>query len=362
MSSPSPGESEDTTAFCFAEVIGRNIRRGRKTGVTPRDFDLSSLESPSLTAAVPVFPELPSPQKVTRASAEDNISKEPRTSHQEFPKVLPTLRSSAHSEKAPRPRIPPTKEKEPTNRPDLDSLGPADSPVANGAEASCAIDHRSPQQINRHASRSSPEHVEDSTGLHFLRLIGRSITSRRRTGIISRDFDFSSLESPSPAAAVPEISDLASAQMVTRATGQEKSSQEVGTASQKAPDEPPTLAISTDAEKESQASYARGKENEPAAVTGLGGMGPSTHPAATIEPVPSVDRGTSRPTKRQRAKTSRRRRASRETSEDGTASSVASSTVDGESVARSASGRPVRSAAIGKNYKEPDIGKKLRRP
>ncbi|KAK8761534.1 hypothetical protein V5799_027199 [Amblyomma americanum] len=95
MSSPSPGESEDTTAFCFAEVIGRNIRRGRKTGVTPRDFDLSSLESPSLTAAVPVFPELPSPQKVTRASAEDNISKEPRTSHQEFPKVLPTLRTSA---------------------------------------------------------------------------------------------------------------------------------------------------------------------------------------------------------------------------------------------------------------------------
>ncbi|XP_077512808.1 uncharacterized protein LOC144123991 [Amblyomma americanum] len=117
------------------------------------------------------------------------------------------------------------------------------------------------------------------------------------------------------------------------------------------------LALPQDAEKGSQASYARGKENEPAAVTGLGGMGPSTHPAATIEPVPSVDRGNSRPKKRQRAKTSRRRRASRETSEDGTASSVASSTVDGESVARSTGGRPLRSAAIGKNYRESDIGK-----
>ncbi|XP_077520598.1 uncharacterized protein LOC144131991 isoform X1 [Amblyomma americanum] len=355
MSSPSPGESEDTTAFGFAEVIGRNIRRGKKTGITPRDFDLSSLGSPSLIAAVPKFPELPSPHKVTTASAEDSNSKELRTSHQKFPEVLPTLPSSAHSEKVPRLRIPPNKEKEPTNGPDLDSLVPAYSPVANGGEESCGIDQRSPQQISRHASRSSPEHAEDSTGLYFLRLIGRNITCRRRTGITSCDLDLSSLESPSPAAAVPEISDLASAQMVTRATGQEKSSHEVGTASQKAPDEPPTLASRTDSEKGSHASFARSKENEPAAMTGLGGMGPSTHPAATIEPVPGVDQGNSRPTKRQGAKTSRRRGARRETSEDGTTSSVASSTVDGESVARSTSGRPLRSAAIGKNYRESDI-------
>ncbi|XP_077502954.1 uncharacterized protein LOC144113641 [Amblyomma americanum] len=165
MSSPSPGESEDTTAFGFAEVIGRNIRRGKKTGITPRDFDLSSLGSPSLIAAVPKFPELPSPHKVTRASAEDSNSKELRTSHQKFPEVLPTLPSSAHSEKVPRLSIPPNKEKEPTNGPDLDSLVPAYSPVANGGEESCGIDQRSPQQISRHASRSSPEHAEDSTGL-----------------------------------------------------------------------------------------------------------------------------------------------------------------------------------------------------
>ncbi|KAK8774584.1 hypothetical protein V5799_010883 [Amblyomma americanum] len=169
ISSPSPRECEDTTALGFEEMIWRNIRRGRKIGAAPRDFDLSSdlssLESPSLTAADPVFPELSSPQKVTRASAEDNSSKEPSTSHHKFCEVLPTLASSAHSEKAPRLSIPPNKEKEPTNRPDLDSLGPADSSVAKGAEASCGIDQRSPQQISSHAFRSSPEHAEDSTGL-----------------------------------------------------------------------------------------------------------------------------------------------------------------------------------------------------
>ncbi|XP_077512991.1 uncharacterized protein LOC144124218 [Amblyomma americanum] len=364
ISSPSPGECEDTTALGFEEMIWRNIRRGRKIGAAPRDFDLSSndlssLESPSLTAADPVFPELSSPQK--------------------------------HSEKAPRLSIPPNKEKEPTNRPDLDSLGPADSSVANGAEASCGIDQRSPQQISSHAFRSSPEHAEDSTGLldnaddrkksssgstlslwetdhgqglstsDFLRLIRTNITCRKKTGITPLDFDLSFLESPSPAAAVPQISDLACAPMVTRASGQEKSSREVGTASQKAPDEPPMSASSTDAEKESHASFARSKENEPAAVTGLGGMEHSTNPAATTEPVPSVDRGKPRSKKRQGTKTSRRRRASREPSEDGT-SSVASSAADRERVERSASGRPMRSAAIGKNYKEPDIGKKLRRP
>ncbi|XP_077502679.1 uncharacterized protein LOC144113464 [Amblyomma americanum] len=358
--SGSSGKPRAPTPKGSVQSLGCKVRGPWWTDGGAGDLDYAFLESPNPTA--PLRQGNEPGEKMVTVYAQSRIPEVADPQHQETASEKPSSSTStADLENAPRESFLPNKRKEEADGQEFVGLKPADTLVANGAEA-YGVDQRSPRQINRHPPRAlcrmsspSPGESEDTTAFDFLRLIGRNITCRRRTGITSCDLDLSSLESPSPAAAVPEISDLASAQMVTRATGQEKSSHEVGTASQKAPDEPPTLASRTDSEKGSHASFARSKENEPAAVTGLGGMGPSTHPAATIEPVPGVDQGNSRPTKRQGAKTSRRRGARRETSEDGTTSSVASSTVDGESVARSTSGRPLRSAAIGKNYRESDI-------
>ncbi|XP_077520599.1 uncharacterized protein LOC144131991 isoform X2 [Amblyomma americanum] len=358
--SSSSGKPRAPTPKGSVQSLGCKVRGPWWTDGGAGDLDYAFLESPNPTA--PLRQGNEPGEKMVTVDAQSRIPEVADPQHQETASEKPSSSTStADLDNAPRESFLPNKRKEEADGQEFVGLKPADTLVANGAEA-YGVDQRSPRQINRHPPRAlchmsspSPGESEDTTAFDFLRLIGRNITCRRRTGITSCDLDLSSLESPSPAAAVPEISDLASAQMVTRATGQEKSSHEVGTASQKAPDEPPTLASRTDSEKGSHASFARSKENEPAAMTGLGGMGPSTHPAATIEPVPGVDQGNSRPTKRQGAKTSRRRGARRETSEDGTTSSVASSTVDGESVARSTSGRPLRSAAIGKNYRESDI-------